>query len=644
MAGEKTYLRVPPDSTGKRVRMNHTAQIAYNTKTVGYTWKINEYYTLSTGWSFHLHAVFEETSTSGILDVSYSKTALYTNLNPAAGNTIIDQDTSATVATVVSATEIYVNAQNIVGYENTEHGLDIDNTGSANIRFAEGLPQLDSFGKLRVSGASLLGEYVFSNGLLETQFSGTFEGGGDASWDNNARALILSTTTDSTSHASYTTNTYHHYFPGSSYLFIGTVAAGDAGKANLTREWGMFDDRNGFFFYQKNGVLGVGFRSNVTGSVVETLIPQADWNKDVANGLGASKMDLDETKDNIYWIDTQWLGAGRIRYGTYHLGQRVVLHEHYAGNVNATSITAMANLPICIHQHNTGTTGSSSEIRAFCLAMWTESNLDVRVTSAPALRSFSKTISSAIGTYEYLGTLAPTPVLSNGQPNRSLYWPNEIEVVGWDTVTGEPAKFEFEIYAEPVIASPTWNAVPGVSTVQYDTTGTFILSGNVVSQRFINGKDMVDTTTTFNNMQHGAFKNYSENGGTVIQNITGITQANDGAIVTLGSATRSSSAVPSGRTYFRDGEAITITGVSGMTQVNGNTYYARPVAANQIKLYTDSGMTTPLNSSAFTAYTSGGIGTGVFGSRFLFTMTAKKLFGSNPIQVYAKIAWREVVQ
>lgn len=643
MSGERNFLRVPPDSTGKRVRMKHTAQIAYINKTPGYVWKIGEHYSLSAGWTIHVHGVFEETSTTGVLEVHYSKTATYTNLSPAAGNTITDIDTAAVVATVSSATEVYINAQNIIGYDNPENGLDIDNTGSANIRFAEGLPQLDSFGKLRVSGATLLGEYVFSSGILPSQFSGTFESGGTASWDSNARALILSTNTSATSHASYTTNTYHHYYPGSSYFFIGTIALGDTGKANLKREWGIFDDRNGFFFYQRDGIVGVGFRSNVTGSVVETLIPQADWNQDIANGLGSSGMNLDETKDNIYWIDIQWLGAGRVRYGTYHLGQRVVLHEYYGGNVSGTSITAMANLPVCIHQHNEGATGSSSEMRAFCLAMWTESNLDVRVTAAPSLKSFSKTISSSIGTYEYLGTLAPSVLLANGQPNRSLYWPTEIEVVGWDTTTGDPAKFEFEIYAEPVIEAPTWNSIFG-STAEYDTSANFILSGSVVSQRFINGKDTIDTTTVFNNMQYGAFKNYSENGGTLIQNITGITQANDGAVVTFGTATRSSSALPSGRTWFRDGQAITITNVTGMTQVNGNTYYARPVAANQVKLYTDSGMTTPLNSSAFTGYSSGGVGTGEFGGRFLFTLTAKKLFGANPIQVYAKIAWREVVQ
>ena len=89
MAGEKTFLRLPPDSTGKRVKMKHTAQIAYTNKTVGYSWKLySENYVVTGGWTFHIHSVFEETSTSGILEVHYSRSAVYSNINAAAGSDV----------------------------------------------------------------------------------------------------------------------------------------------------------------------------------------------------------------------------------------------------------------------------------------------------------------------------------------------------------------------------------------------------------------------------------------------------------------------------------------------------------------------------------------------------------------------------
>ena len=633
MAGERNYLRIPPDSTGKRVRLRHSAQLTYTAKTPGYQWKPDNYYTLAaSGWEIHVHKIHETTSTSGTLDISYDSDAEFANLTPATGEGIRDQVTNAVIATTGVVTDIFNNTTNIVGFENPTNGLDIDNTGSANIRFYEGNPQLDAFGKLRVSGATLLGEYVFSNGTLPTQFSSTLRNGGTSTWDQNSRALVLTNTTANDSHSSHTSNTYHHYFPGSSQLFIGTFAMGDAGKVGLMREWGMFDDKNGFYFMQDGTMFGVGIRSNASGAVLNQFIDQSEWNVDKADGTGRSQMILDVTKDNIYWIDVQWLGAGRVRFGTYYNGQRVVLHEFYHGNNFTVPVTAMGSLPVCVHQMNMTATGSTSEMRAWCMAVWTESTLDVRNSASTSLQSFSKTISTN-DTYNYMGSLSPRELLPNGQPNRTLYWPTEIEASGWDTVTGAPAIFELEIYAEPVLANLTWSPVSGSSTVDYDTGGTFVASGVPVSKRFVQGKDSIDTTSVFNNMQYGAFKNYAEDGGTVVQPITAVTKATT-AVVTLAGD----------RTYFRDGDPITITGVVGMTQLNGNTYYVKPITATTVELYTDEARTIPLNSTGFGTYTSGGVGSGTFGPRFHFGILVTKLFGTNPIKVYVKVAWKEVIQ
>lgn len=633
MAGERNYLRVPPDSTGKRVRLKHSAQLSYTGKTSGYVWKPDTYYDLVTsGWEIHVHEIHETNSTSGYLDISYNSDAEFNNLAPTANEGIRDQTTNSVIATVGSIVDIYNNTTNLVGFENPTNGLDIDNTGSANIRFYEGNPQLDAFGKLRVSGATLLGEYIFSNGTLSTQFSGNLRNNGTVTWDQNSRALVLNNTTDNDSHTSWTSNTYHHYFPGSSQLFIGTFAMGDSGKTGLMREWGMFDDKNGFFFIQENGILGVGIRSNASGSITQQVITQNNWNVDKANGSGRSQMILDVTKDNIYWIDVQWLGAGRIRFGTYYNGQRIVLHEFYHGNKYSLPVTAMGALPVCVHQMNMSATGSTSQMRAWCMAVWTESNLDVRTTALTSLHSFSKTV-SVNDSYNYIGCLSPKENLPNGQPNRSLYWPTEIEASGWDTVTGAPAIFALEIYAEPVLSGLVWNTVEASSTVDYDTSGTFIASGIPVSKRYIQGKESFDVTNIFNNMQYGAFKNYSEDGGTVVQPVTGVTKAST-AVVTLAGS----------RTYFRDGEPMTISGIIGMTELNGNTYYVKPVTVNSVELYTDAARTIPVNSSSFGTYTSGGIGKGTFGPKFHFGILITKLFGTNPIKVYVKIAWKEIVQ
>jgi len=56
-----------------------------------------------------------------------------------------------------------------------------------------------------------------------------------------------------------------------------------------------------------------------------------------------------------------------------------------------------------------------------------------------------------------------------------------------------------------------------------------------------------------------------------------------------------------------DGAKISIASVSGMTELNGNTYYAKRLTSTTLQLYTDLALSTTLNGSAFTAYTTGGV-------------------------------------
>ena len=75
--------------------------------------------------------------------------------------------------------------------------------------------------------------------------------------------------------------------------------------------------------------------------------------------------------------------------------------------------------------------------------------------------------------------------------------------------------------------------------------------------------------------------------------ITAITQA-DPAVVTSASHGLS------------NGDAIEIRDVAGMTLLNGNIFYVGGVTTNTFELYTDSGVSSGLDSSVYDAYTSGG--------------------------------------
>ena len=83
---------------------------------------------------------------------------------------------------------------------------------------------------------------------------------------------------------------------------------------------------------------------------------------------------------------------------------------------------------------------------------------------------------------------------------------------------------------------------------------------------------------------------------------------------------------------FYKGDRIKISGVVGMTALNGNNYYAKPLTYKTFELYnsydpaTDT-LSSPINSSAFGAYVSGG----VVDERITYSINA--ITKANPAQV-----------
>jgi len=63
-----------------------------------------------------------------------------------------------------------------------------------------------------------------------------------------------------------------------------------------------------------------------------------------------------------------------------------------------------------------------------------------------------------------------------------------------------------------------------------------------------------------------------------------------------------------------DNQQVTITDVVGMTELNGNSYYVDVLSSTTVALYTDDALSTTVDGTAYTAYTSGGYIAGGAGS------------------------------
>jgi len=117
---------------------------------------------------------------------------------------------------------------------------------------------------------------------------------------------------------------------------------------------------------------------------------------------------------------------------------------------------------------------------------------------------------------------------------------------------------------------------------------------------------------------------------------------------TITNATQASPVVVTTSTAhgLTDGQRVTITDVVGMTQLNGNTYYADVLTSNTFALYTDTGISSAVNGTGFTAYTSGGKTQGLneFSTLNLEALTTSVKPAADSIKVLgdATHKWKEV--
>jgi len=75
-------------------------------------------------------------------------------------------------------------------------------------------------------------------------------------------------------------------------------------------------------------------------------------------------------------------------------------------------------------------------------------------------------------------------------------------------------------------------------------------------------------------------------------------------IATIQNVTKSNPAIitTADDNYFTSGAQITITNVTGMTQLNGNTYYANVLTSNTLSLYYDRFLSNPVNSTGYSTF------------------------------------------
>jgi len=144
------------------------------------------------------------------------------------------------------------------------------------------------------------------------------------------------------------------------------------GGTGITRSVGQFDDKNGIFFKDNEGVLEACIRSYVSGSAVDTAVAQSSWNLDAMDGTGTSGVTLDPTKAQIIAFDYEWLGVGRVRMGFVIDGLPIYCHEFLNSNTTLSTVyMSTPNNPLRYEIENDGT-GAASSLDHICCSVMSE--------------------------------------------------------------------------------------------------------------------------------------------------------------------------------------------------------------------------------------------------------------------------------
>ncbi|MCP4897294.1 MAG: hypothetical protein GY906_10020 [bacterium] len=230
----------------------------------------------------------------------------------------------------------------------------------------------DAFGRFRTSDPLT----IFSSKLIsesqdlfwdDQEVSGS---GTSSTWDQDRASVLLETTAATAGKRVRQTFRHLNYQPGKSQLIMMTGIIGSQ-ESGVTAEIGTMTDDNGLFFRNEDGTLSVVRRTNVTGTPVDNVVDQANWNIDTMDGNGVSGITLDPDNAQIFLIDFEWLGAGRVRMGFVIDGLTFYCHEYGNANVLDAVYMSTPNLPLRYSIENDGTAGSTS-LEAICSSVISE--------------------------------------------------------------------------------------------------------------------------------------------------------------------------------------------------------------------------------------------------------------------------------
>jgi hypothetical protein len=346
-------------------------------------------------------------------------------------------------------------------------------------------PNLDAFGRLRVSEITSLLEitHINSDGLfLEDEVT---TGTTISTWDQPNAQIIMSATGDS--YIIRQTYRKASYQPGKSQLFESSFSNFQL-ESNVIKRVGAFTtstdslteydvDYDGFFL-ESNGITNeISFQVWKTGDLSFSATT-SNW-----DSSSVDPSSINWTLTNLMFVDFQWLGVGRIRFGMVIEGVLYYFSQNWGVNNLSNVYMSSGNKPI---RHEIRTYGGTGVFNKICSQISQEGSLNSLQIPVSVYMSDDITLTTSGTKYPLLGYRI-NPNYPNVSPT----------LLGVSILSVTNDDYILTIEKNPTLsASPSYSAStnPAIQYIVVDGSQTISSDGLIMNSFFGEGNSSASTT------------------------------------------------------------------------------------------------------------------------------------------------------
>lgn len=361
-------------------------------------------------------------------------------------------------------------------------------------------PSIDAFGRWRVSSpVTLFDSKLLTSSSIDLYWSQLTVGNATSSYNALDSLIDLSVSSISGSRAIDQTKRKFVYEPGKSLLIVMTGQMG-LGVPGIEKCITYGNDYYGLGFCQSGSSMGIRKRNINSNGFSQTFISQSEWNIDKMDGTGASGQVYNPNFCQIHFLDMEWLGVGRVRFGIFQGGAAYYVHELTHINELTSTYISNPNLPIRYEIINKIGSATSASMKHICCSVISEGGTE----NLGILRSIDNGVTAvSVGGNAHCGLLFVRQITGSGAfgykedsprvtPAYVTIFPNDAEDVRWT------------LQLNPVIANSSSLSFVRVdnSSFEYATgsaTTTITRNGRVLSSGYVPGSSPAAGATSVSN-------------------------------------------------------------------------------------------------------------------------------------------------